>query len=111
MPFAFASEYPPVELLRKSERVLAADLVRRCRLNEFDELECLWRTVATINLARELCQRVVGGHADSNSATVEVSLAGAVDVEAELAVLLLLEVAEVTDTDVAVGGILGSNTA
>ena len=37
---------------------------------------------------RRVGERVVGAHADSNRATVEVGLRGAVDVEAEFAVLL-----------------------
>ena len=41
-------------LQREREFSLAADLVRRCGLDELDELEGLGRTVATVHLAREL---------------------------------------------------------
>ena len=90
------------------EERLTANLVRRCGLDELDEHECLRCAVATVHLAGELGERVVGAHADSNRATVEVGLTGAVDVEAQFAVLLLCQIAEVTDTDVA-GGFLGGN--
>ena len=51
---------------------------------QLDEGECLRSAVTTVHLARKLSERVVGAHADSNRATVEVGLRGAVDVETRL---------------------------
>ena len=52
--FAVASEQPVGRNYSQKLSEESLDVACRCRLNELDELEGLWCTVATVHLAREL---------------------------------------------------------
>ena len=56
VPFAThrSARWPRNYVHEEDARDLATNLVRRCGLDELDELEGLWCTVATVHLAREL---------------------------------------------------------
>ena len=79
------------------------DFARRCGLDELDELEGLGLAGGVaVDLAGELNERVVETHAESDDVAVKVGRRCAVDVELDaVGIYLLVQVAEVTDGDVA----------